>query len=378
MIGGQRYITSTAVFLTEVVKLSICLTAALFEISQEVAPSLPATSLFQTLAASTFGGDSWRLAIPAALYTLQHSLQYVAISNLDAATLQVTYQFKILPTAIFSILILRRSLTAQKWVALALLMFGVVLVQMPLMQHSAAETTLKDVHSRIYFPRSLEDLTRLGNGAAGSLHKRSATYEGIDQDYLAKYPDRNEALGFAAAILSSTASALGSVYFEKILKEATGRISIWIRNVQLSIYSIVPSLFIGVMFVDGENISKNGFFVGYNYVVWLVVLLQALGGILVALCIHYTNNIAKSFATSISILLSLCLSIVLFDFNLTANVSIPTSLASYLQTKLKLKLIMSTNNSSSLVLQLYSVRLTFTTSTLKDGPRYRVPFGRLL
>lgn len=320
LIGGQRYITSTAVFLTEVVKFAACFTAALFEISQDVAPSLPATSLFQTLAAATFGGDSWKLAIPAALYTLQHSLQYVAISNLDAATLQVTYQFKILPTAIFSILVLRRSLTAQKWAALALLMFGVALVQMPVAQQPAAATALKDVHSRIYFPRSFSDLKNWGYGAAEGLNKRSATYEGIDEDYLAKYPDRNEALGFAAAILSSTASALGSVYFEKILKEATGKVSIWIRNVQLSVYSIVPSLFIGVMFVDGENISKNGFFVGYNYVVWLVIIFQALGGVIVALCIHYTNNIAKSFATSISILLSLCFSMVFFDFTLTRNV----------------------------------------------------------
>ena len=325
LIGGQRYITSTAVFLTEVVKFAICITAALFEISQDVAPSLPATSLFNTVAAATFGGDSWKLAIPAALYTLQHSLQYVAISNLDAATLQVTYQFKILPTAIFSILILRRSLTAQKWVALALLMFGVALVQMPVAQHPAAATALKDVNSRMYLPRSLQDLKNWGASAAGALHKRSATYEGIDEDYLAKFPVRNEALGFAAAILSSTASALGSVYFEKILKEATSKVSIWIRNVQLSVYSIVPSLFIGVMFVDGENISKNGFFVGYNYVVWLVIVFQALGGILVALCIHYTNNIAKSFATSISILLSLCLSIVFFSFTLTRNVSLSLS-----------------------------------------------------
>ena len=320
LIGGQRYITSTAVFLTEVVKFAICLTAALFEISSQVAPSLPATTLFQAVGVATFGGDSWKLAIPASLYTLQHSLQYVAISNLDAATLQVTYQFKILPTAIFSILILRRSLTAQKWVALALLMIGVALVQFPVAQHSTAATALKDVNTRIYFPRSFDDLKTWGHGAAQGLHKRSATYEGIDEDYLAKYPDRNEALGFAAAILSSTASALGSVYFEKILKEASSRVSIWIRNVQLSVYSIVPSLFIGVMFMDGESIAKSGFFVGYNSIVWLVIVFQALGGILVALCIHYTNNIAKSFATSISILVSLCFSIIVFDFKLTRNV----------------------------------------------------------
>ena len=246
-VGGQRYITSTAVFLTEVVKFGICMTAALFEMAQDVSPSLPATSLFQHLASTVFSGDSWKLAVPAALYTLQHSLAFVAVSNLDAATLQVTYQFKILPTAIFSILILRRSLAAQKWAALALLMFGVALVQVPVSQHPVAATALKDVHTRIYFPRSFEDLRHWGQGPPmAGLHKRSATYEGIEEDMLLQNQERNEALGFAAAILSCTASALGSIYFEKTLKEATSKVSIWIRNVQLSVYSMVPSLCIGM------------------------------------------------------------------------------------------------------------------------------------
>ena len=296
------------------------MTVALFEMAQEASLSTSAVTLFQNLASAVFSGDSWKLAIPAALYTIQHSLQYIAISHLDAATLQVTYQFKILPTAIFSILILRRSLTTKKWLALALLMFGVVLVQFPTSQHPAAAGVWHEVH-KLHLPRSMNELTHWRQSTAMSLHRRSATYEGIEEDMLIQNQERDSALGLAAAILSCSASALGSVYFEKVLKEATSKVSIWIRNVQLSVYSIVPSLFIGVIFVDGENIAKNGFFVGYNWIVWQVITLQALGGILVALAIHYTNNIAKSFATSLSILLSLCLSMIFFEFTMTLNVS---------------------------------------------------------
>ena len=321
-VGGLRYFTSTAVFLNEVLKLAVCLTAALYEISRKLAPSLPATSLFRALITAVFTGDSWKLAIPATLYTLQNSLQYVAISNLDAATLQVTYQFKILPTAIFSVLILRRSLTAQKWAALALLMFGVAIVQIPVSQSAGMGTPLKEAHSRIHLPRSLDDFKGFGQGAAAALHRRSATYEGIEEDLLREDPAKNELLGLVAAICACTCSALGSVYFEKILKESPSKVSIWVRNVQLSIYSLFPALFIGVIFIDGEAISRSGFFTGYNGVVWTVIACQALGGIFVALCVHYADNIAKSFATSISILLSLCLSIVFFNFTLTRNVSI--------------------------------------------------------
>ncbi len=64
------------------------------------------------------------MAIPAFLYTLANSLQYVGITNLDAATFQVTYQLKIIFTAIFTVSILRRSLSGRQWLSLILLMAG--------------------------------------------------------------------------------------------------------------------------------------------------------------------------------------------------------------------------------------------------------------
>src|SRR5256885_7784890 len=103
LIGGQRYFTSTAVFLNEMIKLAVCLSVALYDISRSLPPSTPATTLFTALYNSVFTADSWKLAIPATLYTLQNSLQYIAVSNLDAATFQVTYQLKILSTALFSV-----------------------------------------------------------------------------------------------------------------------------------------------------------------------------------------------------------------------------------------------------------------------------------
>ena len=208
-------------------------------------------------------------------------------------------------------------------------MLGVAIVQIPGARnpHNSAGAPIKESHASFYVPRSLEAWTRgVGRAAAeGVLRRRSATYEGIEEDLLREHPARHAALGLAAALGACTVSALGSVYFEKILKEAstgngTPRVGIWIRNVQLSVYALFPAFFIGVVFVDGEAIARAGFFAGYNEVVWTVVACQALGGILVALCVHYADNIAKSFATSISILLSLCVSIVLFDFTMTRYV----------------------------------------------------------
>ena len=319
LVGGRRYFTSTAVFLNEVLKLAVCLTVALYDISRTLSPSMPATSLFSNLASAVFTGDSWKLAIPASLFTLQNSLQYIAISNLDAATLQVTYQFKILPTALFSVLILGRSLSGRKWAALGLLMLGVAIVQIPVATTSTL-SPLGDTHPRFYIPRSLDDLRHWSGKAAVPIYKRSATYEGIEEDFLLEHPSMNAPLGFVAAIAACTVSALASVYFEKILKDSNTSTTLWVRNVQLSLYSLFPALFIGVVFIDGEEIAKSNFFVGYNVVVWITISLQALGGIVVALCVNYADNIAKGFATSISILISLCASIWFFGFTLTTNV----------------------------------------------------------
>jgi UDP-galactose transporter len=321
-VNGQRYHASTSVFLNEIMKLGISLTVALYERSQQLAPNTPATTLFASLASSVFTNESWKLAIPAAMYTLQNTLQYVAVSNLDAATFQVTYQLKILTTALFSVLLLGRTLTSKKWMSLVLLIVGVSIVQFPGREQHADLTmeALKDSEDRTFFrQRSLEKLRDAGVRAAAHLMRRSATYEGIDDDVaMQQAPPMNASVGLAAVLVSCALSGLAGVFFEKILKQSNNNppTSLWVRNCQLSFWSLFPSFF-GVAWVDGDKIAKTGFFAGYNGVVWMAILLQGLGGVVVSLVINYADNIAKNFATSISIILSCLASVYFFDFKIT-------------------------------------------------------------
>lgn len=215
-----------------------------------------------------------KLMVPALLYTIQNNMLYEALENLDAATYSVCYQTKILTTAIFSVILLRKKLSATKWGALLLLTSGVALAQM----------------------------SRLSAEGSGEAHETTAGQSPI--------------LGFMYVMGAACTSGFAGVYFEMLLKGS--KTSLWVRNIQMGIPSIVLS-FVSVLAKDWNPVMQNGFFYGYNGVVVAVILLQAVGGLVVAVVVKYADNIRKSFATAVSIILSCTLSALLFDFKPTLS-----------------------------------------------------------
>ncbi|XP_010725026.1 LOW QUALITY PROTEIN: UDP-galactose translocator-like, partial [Meleagris gallopavo] len=214
-------------------------------------------------------GDALRLAVPSLIYTLQNNLQYVAISNLPAATFQVTYQLKILTTALFSVLLLGTSLSRLQWFSLALLFAGVALVQTEQPQPP---------------PPSSDP----------------------PQD-----PPQNYLTGLAAVGASCLSSGFAGVYFERLLKRSGT--SIWVRNAQLGAVGTLVGL-AAMMAAEGRAVAAVGFFHGYTAAVWAVVVNQAAGGLLVAVVVRYADNILKGFATALSIVASTAASAQLFGF----------------------------------------------------------------
>jgi UDP-galactose transporter len=273
-----------------------------------------------------FSGDSWKLAIPAALYTLANSLQYIALSNLQAATFQVSYQLKIFVSSVFGLILLGRSIPLRKWGLLLVLLVGVGLIQIP--NARPDEFSLENAAAHFDFPRSLEEW-KSAQLEGRSLHKRSATYEGIEEDILTATPRLNGAVGVLATLGACAASGLAGVYFEKVLKDSAKHTSLWVRNVQLAVYSIFPALFIGVVFLDGEAIAIGGIFDGYNWVVWSTIIIQAFGGIATSFCVGPAHADTKNLASATSIIFTSLGSIWLFEFEPTITVSLPFHLVYY-------------------------------------------------
>ncbi|KAJ1560615.1 hypothetical protein HK096_007904, partial [Nowakowskiella sp. JEL0078] len=118
-------------------------------------------------------------------------------------------------------------------------------------------------------------------------------------------------IGLLAVVMASFSSGFAGCYFEKIIK--TSESSIWIRNIQLGLFSLLFSV-IGMIASDSFLILEFGFFKGYSTLVWMVVVNQALGGLLVAMVVKYADNILKGFSTSLSILVSCVVDFVVFGF----------------------------------------------------------------
>ena len=83
---GPHYITTTAVAMAEAFKLVVCLFFVLYE--NEGSISSTAQLLKSEIVDNYYG--TLKVSVPSLLYTLQNNLLYVAVSNLDAATFQVS------------------------------------------------------------------------------------------------------------------------------------------------------------------------------------------------------------------------------------------------------------------------------------------------
>ncbi|TFK76285.1 nucleotide-sugar transporter [Pluteus cervinus] len=291
---SRTYSAATAVLMNEVLKGTISLVIAFTRIDPPSNNSAlsPISGLgayifrARRLWREIFSSDCWKLSIPAILYVIQNNLQYVAASNLEAATFQVSYQMKILTTAGFSVLLLRKKLTSSQWVALLSLAIGVGVVQIQ---------------------------------AGAAKHAGGVATAESGSDVHTMHPLK----GFMAVAAACFTSGLAGVYFEMVLKNSQA--DLWVRNVQLSLFSLLPAI-APVLFNHASGstpVVEGGWldvlFHNFGAWAWATVMVQVFGGLITALVIKYADNILKGFATSLSIVISFLASVALFDFHITLS-----------------------------------------------------------
>jgi UDP-sugar transporter A1/2/3 len=253
----------------------------------------------------------------------------VAASNLDVATFQVTYQMKILTTAFFSVIMLRKRLSASKWLALLLLAVGVGIVQIQTgnaghgtVAHSAVPTSVSDAVNSIHeHAQGLHERNDVPiPGVVPDLTEDTAPLALEEIQHVSGH-EMHRLTGFAAVSAACMTSGLAGVYFEMVLKGS--KADLWTRNVQLSMFSLIPAL-MPVLFQSAGAGGSGGLFGillgpfrNFSLWAWGTVLTQVFGGLITALVIKYSDNILKGFATSLSIVISFLASVGLFAYPIT-------------------------------------------------------------
>ncbi|KAJ3606859.1 hypothetical protein NHX12_026377 [Muraenolepis orangiensis] len=261
MPSGDLYFSTTAVCITEVIKLILSLGMLARETGSP-------GRLKSSLGEHVFGSpkELLKLSIPSVVYAVQNNMAFLALSNLDAAVYQVTYQLKIPCTALCMVFMLNRSLSRMQWFSVFMLCGGVTLVQW-----KPAESTKVQI-------------------------------------------DQSPVVGFIAIAIAVICSGFAGVYFEKVLKSSNT--SLWVRNIQMYISGIAITLF-GVYVTDGGRVVEKGFFFGYTPWVCFVVCLASVGGLYTSIVVKYTDNIMKGFSAAAAIVLSTVASVVLFGLKIT-------------------------------------------------------------
>lgn len=265
-----------------------------------------------------FSTDCWKLSIPAILYVIQNNLQFVAASNLDVATFQVTYQMKILTTAAFSVLMLGKRLTSKKWLALLFLAIGVGIVQIqsgapahaPSPAVAATPTAIPAGTAADPVVEALTSLNETITEAAQAVFETAKKTTNAHD-----VSEMNPFVGFMAVSLACLTSGLAGVYFEMVLKGS--KADLWVRNVQLSMFSLLPAL--APVLFSSTSLSLTGLFKNFGFWAWCTVFIQVFGGLITAIVIKYSDNIMKGFATSLSIVISSLASVILFEFSITPS-----------------------------------------------------------
>ena len=270
---ADQYVINDLVMITEVGKLVL---AAALEYNHTNG------GLLRSIKENIFDRplDFLRILIPSLLYLIQNSVLYIAISNLTAPMFQVCYQCKLLTTAIVSVVMLQRRYSTKQWICLAVLGVGVAIVVLGAREGGGGDTEQKG-----------------GDNA------------------------QNLFAGLTAVTVACLCSAFAGVYFEKVLKrptndggQARAPVSMWMRNVQMAFFSICIALInmyresgpeerglTGPMIENGGDPMTKPFMHGFTGWTWVIVALQAGGGLLVAAVIKYADNVLKGMATGVSV-----------------------------------------------------------------------------
>jgi solute carrier family 35 (UDP-sugar transporter), member A1/2/3 len=274
MKDRPKFLTSAAVLGSEFIKLSLSTCFILLVEGRSL------QSIFRFLREDR--RNTLLLTVPASAYNLQMSLEYVALANLNAAVFSVLVQTKLLFTATFAAMVLRKKLKYVQVISLVLLTSGVMLCNL---------SNAKDNSSAAASLETIKGVTATLGIALSS--------------------------GFASVYTEKVIKAQGSGLGKRPVQPDGSEYGLAYTQVQLSLMSLV-TIGIYACMMDFSQIVEKGLFHNFTFPAFLSVLSSAVGGLIVAAVLKYADSVLKGYATAMSVILTGVLSMVLFGTTLNA------------------------------------------------------------
>ena len=228
-----------------------------------------------------------RFAIPALIYLVENHLRFVVLRRLASPITWVVFSHVEIPiVAVLSYAILRRPLGRVQWIAIAMLLDGVM----------SAEIALCHASENQRQNRPLESTAK-------------------NCDAFDAYP----IAALSLVLLGATLAALAGISVEYTYKGDFGT-SIHLQNAQLYAFGAAANF---LVFLAGERTTSRrgarggdgvatetggGWFRGFDLATWWVVLTLAAFGIVSSLIMKHLSNIAKVFNSAAGMVLVTTLS----------------------------------------------------------------------
>ncbi|CAB9508942.1 UDP-galactose translocator [Seminavis robusta] len=280
--------------------------------------------------------ESCKVLVPAILYVIQNSLVYIALSNLSAPVFISLQQGKLVATAVVSVAMLHRKYSVKQWCCLVVLAVGVAIVAID--EKTEAEGSSIDADEMGMESEQMEFFLVGVLAVTGAC--LTSAFAGV---YFEKVLAPEKAASNKTAVMNEKNSMLKSVDTGKPTHDdtrpsAVAAQSLWIRNMQLALFSILFCVLreiwgtVNVVAVinieDDDRISASDsidydqpYFHGFTFWVWVLVLLQAGGGLLVSSVMKYADNVMKGLAMGVGVVVASVMSTLLFQVHLSQQFS---------------------------------------------------------
>ncbi|KAJ1628967.1 nucleotide-sugar transporter-domain-containing protein [Pavlovales sp. CCMP2436] len=243
--GILAYSTFSLIFVVEVAKLLLSLGLAA-SLEQRSWPTRREQLLY---------------AIPGALYTFDNNLVFIILRYLDAASLAVLWNVKIVFTALGLRLLVGRRLLASQWLALGVLTLGV----------------------------TVSHVDRLW-----------VVVYGCSTDACSTPRDMTYAIGAAMTLVATAVVSIANVVEEKLLKDRL-ETPLYCQNVVLYAWGVFFN--VASMLIDARSQENVNPFKGFDGWAFSVIATQAISGIVISATFKHVSNIAALYAHAMSMII---------------------------------------------------------------------------